>query len=195
MSLRTEYLLWMGTLAAPTLFMLIIIFASLQTDYSYSLHSVSLLGATTSKFHFLMNLFGFIGIGFLIILGSLGAYLASKKLGINRLFSFAMAAFGFMFMGVACPMDTHFEMHLFFANKMLVPLYASMLFLFFFMWHWNAHKFYKTLVYLSILAMFILQVTDVVSDNLVILQKLKIIVIFSMYSVVFLCLNSSLKKA
>ncbi len=195
MNLKIKHLLWLGALAAPILFGQIILFASLQPDYSYIMNSVSQLGATTSKHYVFMNLFGFIGTGVLITLGSIGAYLATKKLNINHLFSLAIGAFGLMFMGVAFPMDSHFNIHLFFANKMLIPLYISMLLLALFIWSWKINIFYKFLVYLLIFSMFIIQINDVSNQYIALLQKIKIVVIFFMYSVVFFSLTSWLKKA
>lgn len=154
---------------------------------------VSRLGATSSDYFILMNLFGFIGTGMLIVLGGFGAYFAAKQLRINVLFGLFTTAFGLMFIGITVPMDVSYPVHVFFANGALIPLFFTLMVLALAVWRWDIPGWQKLLFYTAFVFMYLVQ-TGFVDTTAAVLQRVKLTLIFIMYSNLFFSLLQWLSR-
>ena len=190
---KIKILLWAGGIALPLFVVQIIFFATMQTDYSHVHDSVSQLGATTSNHYQLMNLFGFVGTGVLVTFGGLGSFIAANELQINTLFSFLIIIFGLMFAGIAIPLDVNFSLHAFFAHNVLIPLYLVIILLLPSVWRWGSSMYQNVLFYFLVVILFFVQL-EVIAEPVGVMQRVKILLVFLIFSNIFYSLINWLNK-
>lgn len=150
-----HYLNLCGSISLPWLALNVILFASLQIEYSHILNYVSELGAVAARYSLFMNFFGFIVTGVLIVLAGVGVGYSLKQMNINHYVAFAMVGFGLMFCLVAIPMDYNRDYHRFFALYALVPFYLAVFFAALLAFKLPIKTPYKVLIYILSFAIFL----------------------------------------